>query len=314
MKNQKSANFYTGAKVQAIYQPTNIPDYDVNPLIEALPQIMNSAQAAERLSHFPQYNDSMRLLDDSIRYQLLRISTRFFTPLGLHIDLERKFSCALRTSLLPRNPIHKDYLIGIEQKIDNFISGWIDQYNLQTDYVSTYAPGFNFVGISGGGKSQTISRILRTYPQVIFHSNYKGRELIESQLVWLKLDCPFDGSTKALCLNFFQAVDSILGTNYLKTHSGGRRSATEMIPLIASVAANHHLGILVIDEIQRLNQAASGGKDEMLNFFVQLVNTIGVAVVLVGTFKALELLNGTFISDATRNRAGRSRMGQNEFR
>lgn len=67
-----------------------------------------------------------------------------------------------------------------------------------------------------------------------------------------------------------------------------------MIPSIANVAANQHLGILVIDEIQRLNLAASGGRDEMLNFFVQLVNQIGVAVVLVGTFSALDVFNGNF--------------------
>lgn len=294
MKNQKSANFYRGAQVQAKYHPTQIPDYDGNPLIEALPQIMSAKQAASRLSHFPKYNGSMRQLNDSVRYHLLRTSPRFFTPLGIHIDLERRISCAVRMSLVERNPIEKDYWIGVEQNIDRFLSDWIDQYNIQDDYISTYASGFNFVGISGSGKSQTIQRILGTYPQVIFHSNYMGREFAESQLVWLKLDCPFDGSIKALCLNFFQAVDAILGTNYLKSHAGGRRSANEMIPLIATVAANHHLGVLVIDEIQRLNQASSGGKEEMLNFFVQLVNTIGVAVVLVGTFKALELLNGTF--------------------
>lgn len=292
----KPANFYAGAKVQAVYQPTGVPDYDGNPLIEALLPIMTSAQAAHRLSYFPKYDDKMRQNDDSIRYHLIRTSSRFFSPMGIHIDLERKIACALRMGLIQRNPVDRNYSTKIEQNVDNFIRGWADPYNLQNDYISTYAPGFNFVGISGQGKSQTLIRILRTLPQVIFHNNYKGRELIETQLVWLKLDCPFDGSIKGLCLNFFQAVDTILGTNYLKTYAGGdgRQSATAMIPSIASVAANHHLGIFVIDEIQRLDQAASGGKDKMLNFFVQLVNNIGVAIVSVGTFKALEILNGTF--------------------
>lgn len=292
MKNQKSANFYTGAKVQAIYRPTGIPDYDGNPLIEALPPIMTSSQAAKRLVHFPKYDDSMRHLDNSTRYHLLRTSSRFFTPLGIHIDLERRISCALRESLLQRNPTNKEYLLGIEEKADKLLSDWDDQYNIQNDYISTYAPGFNLVGISGSGKSQSIQRNLGIYPQVIFHNNYNGHELIETQLVWLKLDCPFDGSIKALCLNFFQAVDSILGTDYFKAHATG--TTTQMLPRIATVAANHHLGIFVIDEIQRLNQASSGGKDEMLNFFVQLVNTIGVSVVLVGTFKALEMFEGSF--------------------
>jgi hypothetical protein len=55
-----------------------------------------------------------------------------------------------------------------------------------------------------------------------------------------------------------------------------------------------YLGILVVDEIQRLSLAKSGGADKMLNFFVQLVSTIGVPVVLVGTYKGMSVLSGEF--------------------
>lgn len=54
------------------------------------------------------------------------------------------------------------------------------------------------------------------------------------------------------------------------------------------------LGVLVIDEIQRLLDANKGGANKMINAFVQLVNTIGVPVVTVGTFKALSLLGKEF--------------------
>lgn len=298
MDEQNSKNNHTnthkGAKVKAIYVPTGIPDYDGNPLIEALPPIMTVEQATKRLSHFPKYDESMREHDKSLRYQYLRTCLRFFSPLGIHIDLERRISCAVRTSLVERNPLNNDFFDQTEQNLNNFTAEWLDQYNLRNTYVSTCAPGLNIVGISGIGKSQAVVRILGSYPQVVYHSNYHETEFAETQIVWLKLDCPFDGSTKGLCFNFFQSVDSILGTNYLKNYAGGRRTTNEMIPSIAAVAANHHLGVLVIDEIQRLDRASSGGKREMLNFFVQLVNTIGVAVVLVGTFKALEIFTGNF--------------------
>ena len=114
------------------------------------------------------------------------------------------------------------------------------------------------------------------------------------QIVWLKLDCPFDGSIKGLCFNFFQAVDDILGTDYSRIYTGNRRTVDELIPLIARVASLHCIGVLVIDEIQHLSQAKSGGSSKMLNFFVQLVNTIGVPVVLVGTYKAMPILSGEF--------------------
>jgi hypothetical protein len=63
---------------------------------------------------------------------------------------------------------------------------------------------------------------------------------------------------------------------------------------MAYVAAVHGLGVLVIDEIQHLTEAHSGGAQKMLNFFVQLVNTIGMPVVLVGTPKAQTILTSEF--------------------
>lgn len=293
MNNRNSGS--SPKRFKAVYTKSKKGIYGENPLIDALRPVMEVQDAIQRLSHFPKYEESMRQDGNSDRYQYLRRCLRFFTPLGVHIDLERRFSSAIRMSYVERNPAKADYMVEVEESAEKFASGWVDPYNIRNDYVSTCAPGFNIVGISGGGKSQTTERILGTYAQVIDHSSYNGQEFTETQIVWLKLDCPFDGSIKALCLNFFQKVDSILGTNYSRTYAGnGSRSANAMIPYIATVAANHHLGILVIDEIQRLNSASSGGRKDMLNFFVQLVNTIGVAVVLIGTFKALDLLNGNF--------------------
>lgn len=162
------------------------------------------------------------------------------------------------------------------------------------NFHSTSAFGFNIIGISGTGKSLAAERDLRLYPQVIHHSEYHGRKFTFSQIVWLKIDCPFDGSLKGLCINFFQTVDIILGTSYHKNYGSKSRNTDEMLPYMALVAANHGIGVLVIDEIQRLSLAKSGGIEKMLNFFVQVVNTVGVPVILVGTYKSLSVFEGNF--------------------
>jgi len=54
---------------------------------------------------------------------------------------------------------------------------------------------------------------------------------------------------------------------------------------MARVAAIHGVGVLVIDEINRLSGSSSGGAASMLSFFVQLTNSLGIPVVLVGTYK-----------------------------
>jgi hypothetical protein len=63
---------------------------------------------------------------------------------------------------------------------------------------------------------------------------------------------------------------------------------------MARVSSNHFLGIIVFDEIQDLSEAKSGGATRMLNFFVQLENTLGIPFVLIGTPKAKALLSGEF--------------------
>jgi hypothetical protein len=62
-----------------------------------------------------------------------------------------------------------------------------------------------------------------------------------------------------------------------------------MLAIMAQIANSHALGVLIIDEIQHLSRSKSGGSEKMLNFFVTLVNTIGLPVVLVGTPKAKEI-------------------------
>jgi len=55
---------------------------------------------------------------------------------------------------------------------------------------------------------------------------------------------------------------------------------------MSQIANVHAIGVLVIDEIQHLSMSRSGGVEKMLNFFVTLVNVIGLPVVMVGTPKA----------------------------
>ena len=67
-----------------------------------------------------------------------------------------------------------------------------------------------------------------------------------------------------------------------------------MIKRMVQIARLHCIGVLVIDEIQHLILAKGGGSEKMLNFLVTLVNKIGIPVVLVGTTRAMEVLQREF--------------------
>ncbi|MGA3715912.1 ATP-binding protein, partial [Escherichia coli] len=98
-----------------------------------------------------------------------------------------------------------------------------------------------------------------------------------------------NGSLKEICLNFFRALDRALGSNYERRYGLKRHGIETMLALMSQIANAHALGLLVIDEIQHLSRSRSGGSQEMLNFFVTMVNIIGVPVMLIGTPKAREI-------------------------
>jgi hypothetical protein len=275
-----------GRTAPAKYQPTGIPRYDGNPYIEALPPILSSNDAAKAMAYYPVYKESERLLPPELRDHLIHTALDVFIPLPEHLDLQQRFSCLIRGGYCRRNPVAQGFWGELDSRVASLSAGKLMNRSLAT--------GMSIIGISGGGKTSATEAILGLMPQVIHHSAYDGTPLTNSQVVWLKLQCPYDGSVRGLCIAFFTEMDHLLGTNHLRNYGSGRRTVDELLPNMARVASIHGLGVLVIDEIQHLSQSKSGGKERMLNFFCQLVNTIGVPVVFIGTFKAMGVLGDEF--------------------
>ena len=92
---------------------------------------------------------------------------------------------------------------------------------------------------------------------------------------------------------FFKAIDDCVGTSYLDQYKKSRITIDSMLTMMQRIAQEYSLGLLVVDEVQHLS-LAKGGSDAMLNFFVTLVNMIGLPVILIGTSKALPILQGEF--------------------
>lgn len=294
MKDYSIANkpflVFKGLAIEAVYSKQQIPEYRNNPLIEALPPIWSKKQVTHKLAHYPPLDKKLRRLQSEQRLHLVKRAARFFQPLPHHLDLEQMISITIREGYLARNPVTKGFWKNLAEKVEA-----VKPVSKAQTFFPSSASGFYVVGISGIGKTWGIEAILSLYPQVIDHSEYKGEKFTYRQVVWLKLDCPADLSLKALCISFFQTLDSILGTTYYKDYGGnGGAPVKAMVPMMARVSALHSIGLLVIDEVQNLDGAHSGGSTTMLNYLVELINTIGMPVVLIGTFKALPVLMKEF--------------------
>lgn len=299
-KSFKQDNMYhyspslIGRQEEARYSNQDILGYRNNPFIEALPKIFEETEVVSQIKKYPEYNDEQRNLGKQTRLHLVQQISDYVEPLPTHLLVEQRLSRLIRHGYKARNPfspeITRQFHIGFKEILD----GGVDQTGSNIAGVRSTAAGFAILGVSGQGKTTAIESTLLLYPQVIIHSTYRGQPFIRKQIVWLKLNCPFDGSLKGLCFNFLQSIDSHLGTNYFQRFASKGTSVDILIPVMAHLATLHGLGALVIDEIQNLSFMKSGGAERMLNYFTQLINTIGVPVVLIGNFKAMKLLSGSF--------------------
>jgi len=276
----------------AEYLPQMLEEYGGNPFIEALPPILSAVDAADALSVKPSYNEAERKMDAAYRFHAVQRLLHYFQPLYTHIDIDQRISRSIRQGYLSRNPVKPQYVQRLRQCGEAVEKRSFEAADFRS--VKSTALGFTVIGMSGVGKTTAMERVLSLYPQCITHTEYAGQPMYLKQLVWLKLDCPFDGSIKGLCVSFFSEVDRILQSTYSQKFYVGKNTVDMMLPKMAQIASTHGVGLLVIDEIQHLSQAKSGGSEKMLNFFVTLVNTIGIPVILIGTTKALPILQSEF--------------------
>lgn len=289
-----------GAQIFASYAKQLIPEYAGNPLIEALPPILSEATAMELISNFPQPVRPEELeLDGPTRVHCIDRLRTIVQPFLLHLDLESMFSLLIRRGYVGRNPTSPDTVRHLHS-----LSG-AQRYH---DAFKSTAETFSVVGLSGIGKSTALHAILSLYPQTIRHERYEGKQFVHTQITWLKLDCPRDGSLVGFCQQFFYAVGNALGDkDYYKRYR--HRNLTDALQQMEQVASTFFIGALLIDELQNLHLAKTGGKESMLNFFLHLVNNIGIPVVFIGTNSMISLF-----SDVMRNARRCCGVGMLEFK
>ena len=136
---------------------------------------------------------------------------------------------------------------------------------------------FKILGRSGTGKTTALYRCAELIcPNNLIQFDNSDREIIP----FLILECPSDGSFKGLLFSIMLKIDNILGTNYFRKQNPRFLTTDFLMNSVSSVLINH-VGVLVIDEIERVANDSRRG-ETLINYLTQLVNQTNVSVVFVG--------------------------------
>ena len=270
---------------KATYIDAEIEAYKGHPLINALPAINSREAAFKILKKSPKIPDIEKSLPPHLKRQaMMKILDDFLHPTKAHHQLEQVISGMIRRGYLSRNIADKSYQENLNRVNSDVVLKPIRN-------AGSKALASSVIGCSGTGKSTAVEAILASYPQALYHEEFQ-----HVQLVWLKVECPHNGSERSLCINFFRAVDKVLGTDYHELYVKPKNSAETMLGDIARVCAIHSVGLLVLDEIQHLEKSSATSATKLMNFFVTLNNVIDVSLLYIGTPKAIEIFGSSLRS------------------
>lgn len=226
------------------------PLYDNNPFIEALPPMLSGKDLIRALAVIPPYSDSDRDRSTGERLQLLSSLYEFYQPLSMTVDLY----CEIHTAMQ-----HCYGQYSVQSEAATFQNGYSLMHGNALAASIGGGNSFSVVGVSGLGKSTALQRVLSLYPQVIEHTEYHGQKFYCHQIPYLVVQTPHDASIKALILDIYLQIDSLIGTTYQKDALSRRLSIDVLVSQLNQIVRVNHIGLLVIDELQNIAYRKSDG-------------------------------------------------------
>lgn len=279
-----------------------IPEYAGNPFIERLPPITSISEVQRSFDRPPLLTEQDRRRPPEERLHIVMRLLRYSQPTVTAREVGRKVELMIRQGYVGRNPLTSDWVRMVQacgmreaaekaSKGQGSVASPVEVLGDLTP-VSDTSMSTLVVGPPGMGKTHAVETALSRFKQVIYHE----KPFALAQIVWLRLECPPNGSLVGLCTFFFEAVDKALrsaGVQSDLAQQYKRANLATMLTGMARVANLHAIGLLVIDEIQHVKVAHSEG-GSLLNFLVTLRNSIGIPLMMIGTMSAMSVVQRTF--------------------
>ncbi|WP_083745163.1 ATP-binding protein [Variovorax sp. KK3] len=266
--------------IPAIYTQTGVSRFDGNPLIEALPPLeVSKEKILERIEfNPPKFTGADRTKGDLVRIaELSRIASVIY-PFAEYSRTAANATMNLREAYVARNP-----LTPLGQRRRTLIGTMTDEQSLSASQLRSTALGQTILGVTGSGKTTFGRRFLEPYCVVIEHTEYRGRPFMCRQIPVIHMNVMHDATMLSFCIQFFDAIDRILGNTHYAREAKSIRRIALMALLAQKVATAVSLGGVFIDDLQHLRAARSGQAEIVLNFFSQFIELAGVSIIFAGT-------------------------------
>ncbi|MCQ5145142.1 AAA family ATPase [Enterocloster bolteae] len=270
--------------VSAVYDANSAGGKLMNPFLEAMPELMDKEVFFGKIASLPPMPYNLMELSGEERRRYLPVLQSLYYPMDYMYNIYDMLYRAVTATYTSRttmdsirqmNIIHEDFRGGFGNAV-----------------FSTQGDSGSILGVPGIGKTSTIRRCLGLMPQVIVHTKYKDKPFYERQITHLIVECPSDCSVKTLAFNIIEAVDRAIGSQYYENAARLRsNSASSLATQVKIICLNHHIGLLVIDEIQNAVTTAQKNKQvkPLVKLLVELTNDTNTSVYFVGTPLAEEL-------------------------
>jgi hypothetical protein len=250
-----------------------------NPLLEPFAPFIPLSELPGKLWNEPLEGVPWREVAPESRVALLAAQNLHFFPTAPAVEIAAALQEGLRASIMRRNP----FLAKEQRRINQMalLSGEINRSVLQA--LASPASGGIIAGETGEGKTTITRRALEVFApqQVVVHApSQAGGWTRFTQICYLHVDLPFNGSRGGLLARIIGGVDALIGSNYSENLRKLRNLDAQVV-FVMKILSMHRVGTLVLDEGQLDNFEECAWQREFVLFFLAVMN-FGIPIVLCG--------------------------------
>ena len=136
---------------------------------------------------------------------------------------------------------------------------------------------FRLTGNPGVGKTSMVQRCIEVITK---NKNIRTQKPYREIIPILEVETVSDCSIKNLLYSILIKVDERLGTKFYKSNKSQHTTTDVLLAAVSNVLSNH-VGLLCIDEIERVVDNKKGVT--LLNYLTQLINQSNICICFIGT-------------------------------